>query len=303
MSYCKAGIVSYLFSQPGILSYLIRQYPLLGERVALWITGERPVLMIGGEPGNGKSLLMGELVLRHHELVARQYVASRPLILISYDQIHYLFLKRLSQINIVLPHTFLPEGETHPEARILITRIIWHVLLFSLQYYALNIPIIVEAPLIDHRGEDLIPEIAALGLQMQIFIMYSPVMRMRSFYDEKRQMRVSAHPLAMQSIHNVLLHQRGVVAYAQEEQDAALAKSWEQWLSAYEGMLLSWNPDDNEEGFLYTKSLLEALQIRTDPLSPLLLEKYALCVIELVLKTLPDLAAFARKVQEYTHKE
>jgi hypothetical protein len=301
MDNCKTGIVSYLFSQKGILPYMMERYSSLGTRIAAWMTGEKPILIIGGEPGNGKSLLMGELVLRYNELAIQHRALRQPLILISYDQIHYLFLKRLSLFNMISPYNFLPKGETHPEARIVITRIIWHVLLFALQYYSLNVPIIVETPLIDHRGEDLIRELASSDLQrqMQVFIMHSPVMRMRSFYDESRQTKVSAHPLAMQRIHEVLLHQRGIAAHTQEEQDQALARSWERWLSNYEGMLLSWNPDDNKEGFSYTKELLEAMHIRTDPLSPALLEPYAHCVIELALKALPDLEAFVRKVQEY----
>jgi hypothetical protein len=299
MSELKTGIISYLRSQQGILSALIRQYPLLGMRIATWITGEKPILMIGGEPGNGKSLLMGELVLRYNELTIHHNAISRPLLQISYDKIHYLFLKRLSLLSTCYSHKFLPEGETHPDARALITDIIWYTLLFSLQCYARNTPVIIEAPLIDHRGEDLIHEVASLDFQMQIFIMHSPSMRMRSLYDEKRQAAVSAHPLAMQKIHNVLLQQRGIVAYSEEAQNDALARSWEQWLGCCEGMLLSWSPDDNEDGFMYTKSLLETLHIRTDPLSPILLEKYALCAIEFVLKTLPNIEAFARNVQEY----
>jgi hypothetical protein len=299
MSELKTGIVSYLFSQQGILPHLLRQYPLLGTRIATWAIGEKPVLIIGGEPGNGKSLLMGELVLRYNEMALRYHTIPLPLTLISYDQIHYLFLKRLSMINTSHPQQFLPEGETHPEARTLITEIMWHILLFALQHRLQNAPIILETPLIDHRGEDLISKITALNFQMQIFIMHSPAMRMRSLYDEKRRTEISAHPLAMQQIHEVLLQQRGVMTYSKEAQDDALAKSWEQWLDHCDGMVLSWNPAYDEEGFLYTKRLLEAMNIRTDPLSPALLEKYTLCVIEMALKMIPNLEAFARNVQIY----
>lgn len=299
MNELKTGIGSYILSQRGILPYLMRQYPILGTKIAAWAIGEKPLLIIGGEPGNGKSLLMGELVLRYNELAIHYHTLPQHLMLISYDRIHYLFLKRLAQVSLHCPDSFLPEGETHPDARTLITTIIWHILVFALQYRVQGTPIILETPLIDHRGEDLIQEIATLNFQMQIFIMHSPSMRMRSLHDEKRRTRISAHPLAMQKIHEVLLQQRGIVAYTAEVQDDALAKSWEQWLGHREGMVLAWNPNDTEDGFMYTKKLLEAMHIRTDPLSPAILEKYALCVIELALKTLPDLEAFARKVQEY----
>ncbi len=302
MNDIKAEVVSYLSSQQGILPHLMKQYPLLGMRIAMWAIGEKPVLIIGGEPGNGKSLLMGELVLRYHELALLYRTLPLPLILISYDQIHYLFLKRLSKISAPNQHTFLPKGETHPEARTWITEIMGHILLFALQYRLLNAPIILETPLIDHRGEELINTIISQKIQMQILIMHSPVMRMRLLYDEKRLTEISAHPLAMQKIHEVLLQQRGVIAYPKEMQDEALARSWEQWLGHCEGMVLSWNPNYDKAGLAYTKRLLKEMNIRTDPLSPTLLEKYTLCVIELVLKMIPNLEIFAKDVQMYSHR-
>lgn len=302
MSELKTGIISYLHSQRGILPHLMKQHPMLGARIAAWVIGEKPILIIGGEPGNGKSLLMGELVLRYNELTLHYQDIPQSLMLISYDQIHYLFLKRLSCINTPYSNEFLPEGETHPEARALITEIMWHTLLFALHSRPLNAPIILETPLIDHRGEDMLYKMISLDFQMQIFIMHSPTMRTRSLYDEKRRTKISAHPLAMQKIHEVLLQQRGVMAYPKEAQDDALVQSWEQWMDQCEGMVLSWNPDHNEEGLLYTKMLLEAMNIRTDPLSPALLEKFTICVIEQVLKMIPNLEVFASNVQEYGHR-
>ena len=137
---------------------------------------------------------------------------------------------------------------------------------------------------------------------MEVIIMHSPSMRTRSLYDEKRRTKISAHPLAMQKIHEVLLQQRGVMIYPEDAQDDALAKSWENWINHYEGIVLSWNPDNDEKGFLYTKMLLEEMHIRTDPLSPTLLEKYTLCTIEHVLQMISDLEVFATKVQEYGHR-
>src|SRR6266699_2514171 len=50
---------------------------------------EKPLLVIGGEPASGKSLLMGELTLRYNELVKPHLDFQLPLI--SYDRVHYLF--------------------------------------------------------------------------------------------------------------------------------------------------------------------------------------------------------------------
>src|SRR2546430_7915694 len=68
MDELTAQIVSYLVSRPGVLPTMMRRHASLRERAAAWLTGEKPLLIIGGEPGHGKSLVMGELVLRHSEL-------------------------------------------------------------------------------------------------------------------------------------------------------------------------------------------------------------------------------------------
>ena len=114
MGKLKTEIISYLHSQCGILPHLMRQYLPLGTRIATWATGEKPILIIGGEPGNGKSLLMGELVLRYNELALHYHDMLQPLTLISYDQIHYLFLKRLSSVITSSSSEFYRKGRHTP---------------------------------------------------------------------------------------------------------------------------------------------------------------------------------------------
>src|SRR2546421_8400854 len=98
MSALKAEIVSYLSSQSGVLPSMMKKYPFLGSRIVAWLIGEKPVLIIGGEPASGKSLLTGELVLRHRELIKIHPGLQTSLALISYDQIHSLVCKRLAEI-------------------------------------------------------------------------------------------------------------------------------------------------------------------------------------------------------------
>lgn len=62
MSDFNNEIFSYLISQTGILPNMLRKHSYLGEKIIAWLTGEKPVLIIGGEPGSGKSLFMGELI-------------------------------------------------------------------------------------------------------------------------------------------------------------------------------------------------------------------------------------------------
>jgi hypothetical protein len=216
--------------------------------------------------------------------------------------VHYLFLKHLTEIDMPGMHDFLPEGETHPEARKLITKIMRDVLLFTIHYLPKNTPVILEAPLIDNRGEELVDELPAMGFQtqMQIFIVYSPGMWRRMLRQAKHQTReMSAQAPAMQQIHEALLRQRGIALPSQQVQDSALMKSWEQWLGQRDGMVLSWDPADDEAGFECTKETLKVMNISPNPLTPHVLNKYTIWLIKAVLETIPNPRAFATEVRAY----
>jgi len=300
MDELTAEIVSYLVSRPGVLPTMLRRHASLRERAAAWLTGKKPLLIIGGEPAHGKSLLMGELVLRHNELVKLYPTLSAPPALISYDRVHYLFLKRLAEIGMPGAHDFLPEGETHPGARKLITELMRDVLLFALSRFPKGTPIILEAPLIGDRGEDLVDEPAALGFQTQIFIMYSPAMWGRLLRAAEHQAReTSAQALAMRQIHEALLRQRGITSSSKEVEDITLLKSWEQWLGQRDGIVLSWDPADDEAGFEHTKETLKAMHIPPNPLRPPVLNEYIISRIEERLATIPSPRVFALEVQAY----
>jgi Cdc6-like AAA superfamily ATPase len=296
----ETQMMTHFFSQIGILSSLVRKHSSLEKRIAAWFTGERPVLIIGGEPGSGKSLLMGELALRYSELMKRHVSSFAPLRLISYDRVHYLFLRRLAEIHPPHTSTFLPEGETHPEARQCISQIMRDLLLFALRHFPQRAPIALEAPLIEYRGENLLDDFKDWHQQMQVIIMYSPTMWKRVVQEKHhRREMISAQTSAMQRIHHALLQQRGITQHSQQEQERALIESWERWLGQREGMLLPWNPAEDEAGFAHTKAALQARGIHPDPLAPNELQEHTHELIEILLRSLPDPVAFAVEVQAY----
>ncbi len=300
MKELKDNISSYLVSQTGILPGMIRRYPPIKTRITAWLVGEKPVLIIGGEPGSGKSLLMGELALRHSELVQLYPELQSSLVLISYDRVHYLFLKRLAERGVGSTNNFLPEGETHPEARKVITKILRDILLFCVLHFPRNARIILEAPLIDHRGEALVDDLSAWGSPMQVLIIHSSAMQSQVLQQERRYTcEMSAQPLAIRQIHEALLQRRGITSRYQQAQDYELTRSWEQWLDNREGLVLSWDPADDEGGFEHTKKALKANDIPQSPLAPKVINKYTSCLIEVVLEMIPNLEEFAVEVQAY----
>jgi len=197
-------------------------------------------------------------------------------------------------------HDFLPEGETHPEARKLVTRILRDVLLFAICDLPEGTPIILEAPLIGHRGEAVVDELSTGGFPMQVLIVHSPAMQSRVLQQGEQQTRkTSAQELAIRQIHKGLLQQRGITSLSQQMQDSELAESWEQWLGYREGLVLTWNPADDEAGFLYTREALKAKKVSPDPLTPQEVSECTALRIELTLQTLPNVEAFATEVRRY----
>lgn len=76
-------------------------------------------------------------------------------------------------------------------------------------------------------------------------------------------------------------------------------RSWEQWLGDREGLVLEWDPADDEAGFVYTQEILKAKDIPSNPLTPQVISSYTASLIEVVLGELPNLAAFAIEVKGY----
>jgi hypothetical protein len=104
----------------------------------------------------------------------------------------------------------------------------------------------------------------------------------------------------MKQIHETLLRQR-TIPHGERTEDVALKNSWEQWLSDYEGIVLTWNPKEDETSYQHTKETLQAQKIVPDPLAPEALQEYTSFLIHLVLKLHQDLDSFALAVQNYNY--
>ncbi|HEU5379560.1 MAG TPA: hypothetical protein VFV38_29405 [Ktedonobacteraceae bacterium] len=301
----------YLLSRPGILPTMLRNHPSLGERIEAFFSGQKPILIIGGEPANGKSLLMGELILRLSELERSHAGSKSRLTLISYDRVHSLFFEYLAKETRKKASPFkclpgrnrrrdlLPEGETHPDVRRLVTSIMRDLLHFAFSYLPQTTPIIMEAPLIGHRGEAAVDELHTRAFPLQTFIVHSPTMWNWIFEEEERLSDRSAHKLAMQQIRNKLLQRAQDTWLSPEEEAEKIARFWQDWLLDRDGILLSWNPEHDKKGFEVTRDLLKTNRIQPDPLAPPFLLDYAISHIQAVLRAVPDLEAFATAVWDY----
>jgi hypothetical protein len=175
------------------------------------------------------------------------------------------------------------------------------VLLLTIDDPSKYTSIILEAPLISHRGEVIVDELTTASIPIQVFIMYSPAMWLRVLNQDNQQIRRrSAQALAMEQIHESLLRERGITLTAKQDQDKALEESWKQWLNYRDGIVLSWDPADDENGFERTIRTLKAAGIPPDPLVPKGLSKHATTYLaELIVKRFQDPQVFATQVLSY----
>jgi hypothetical protein len=196
--------------------------------------------------------------------------------LISYDRVHNLFLHQLARLAAPEAEPILPEGETHPEVRGHISQILQELLTFTLGHSPPGTRILVEAPLIGQRGENLLAGGQPAEGQIQVIILHSPVLRSEVLRQQPAR-ATSAQAPAMHQIRTHLLQERGIAD--QPDVELALQQSWESWLKDFDGCLLSLNPHHDPASFLYTRSALQARQMRSDPLYPENIFQHALYLI------------------------
>lgn len=290
-------IDSYLRAQTGMLRVFMHRNRSVRRLLLRFITGKQRVLIVGGEPGNGKSLFTGELIVRCRELANAFPDLSLPLALVSYDRVHSLFFERLS--SIVGSTISLPAGETHPAARQHVSEVMCEVMLFAILHLPPGTRILMEAPLIDHRGDIVVDNLPRWGYPVQIVIMHSPQMWTRVLAAAERISEKSAQRLAMLQIRTALIHQRVGRHVPSDEQGRAIQTAWKRWLSGRDGVVISWDPARNEQSFEQTTQLLTAEQVSPDQMFPTVLDAHAIRVTDSVLESLPDLRSFAEEMRTY----
>lgn len=284
-------------SQPGVLQLFVHRHRGLRQRLLRFIRGQQRVLVVGGEPGNGKSLFTGELIVHCRGLAIAHPSLRIPLALISYDRVHSLFFERLS--SKAGTSIALPAGETHPAARQLVSEVMREVLLFAILQLPPDTRILMEAPLIDHRGNAVVDDLPRWGFPIQIVIMHAPQMWERVRADPERISERSVQTPAMLQIRKALLQQRVGRRVTTNEQGRVLQKAWKRWLKGRDGVLVSWNPADDERSLEHAKSILTAAQVSPDDMFPKVLDAHAVRVTDSVLEALPDLQSFADGLQTY----
>lgn len=295
----RVRVVNTLIQQSGILPQMAARNPGLPERVADFLVGERRILIVGGESGMGKSLMGADLRKLHSHL---QFVLPEQLhtklAVISWDRTHQAFFEEVStEAGETVP---LPKGETHLAGRRIISNVLGDQVQFIRKYLGKNVRILLEAPLIDTRGETVFSELEQYKAETQTFVMHSPKTRHETIR-EGRLMPTSAQTDAMESMRDKLLLSILGTTHkhlSPETQDEIIKRWWIQKLEKWGGMLVEWDPDDNRDGYNNSIASYKEMHIKPDILSPRGLSRFTRNQLESIFRTVPDIDHFLRHFVE-----
>lgn len=290
-------IVRSLMEQHGLLSTIAARNPELAFRVPQFLIGGKGIQVVGGESGMGKSLMVADLRYLHGQL--QPFLPTElqsTLCVLTWDRIHQGFFSEIStELGTTTP---LPSGETHPTARAVVSNVLADSILFARKYITGNTKLLIEAPLIDIRGETIFDELEKYRSEIQTFIMHSPRSR-HDTLEEGRLMPTSGQPDAMNSIRENLLKKiRGqqTIRMSPEAQDVVIREWWESQLAKYQGMVVAWDPEDDREAFDTSVGLYKDMGITPDIITPKQVSRYSQRQFESVLGTFSDIDAFLKTV-------
>lgn len=215
---------------------------------------------------------------------------------ISWDRTHQAFFEEVStEIGETIP---LPEGETNIAGRRIVSNVLGDQVRFIRKYLGGDMPILLETPLIDIRGETVFSELKQYGAEVQTFVMHSPKMRYETL-QQGRLMPTSGQIDSMQSIRDKLLFSILGTTHEHlppEAQDEITKRWWAQKLEQWGGILIEWNPDDNRDGYNNSVELYMEMAIKPDILSPRGLSRFTRNQLESIFRTIPDIDQFLRLV-------
>lgn len=289
----RVKVVSTLIEQSGVLPQMVKRNPDLSSRITDFFIGPQNILVIGGESGMGKSLINSDLRKMHGDLQLLLPEELRTgLAVISWDRTHKAFFEEVStEIGETTP---LPKGETAAVGRRIVSAILGDQIRFIMKYLQPNSRILLEAPLIDTRGETVFQELDGYRHQVQTLIMHSPRTRSETL-EQGRLMETSGQRESMLSIREKLLstilgNTSSIIS--PDEQDEIIRGWWVQRLAEWGGMVVEWDPDDNREGYNNSVETFKQMGIKPDVLSPRGLSRFTRNQLESIFRTIEDMDHF-----------
>ncbi len=293
----KVKISFALKHSESLLPTLINNNPHFSDKLIDFLTGKKRILIVGGESGMGKSLLVASLRLFQKDLsllFPNEFPA--PLVVISWDRAHQAFYEEASvEAGTTLP---LPPGETPVEARSKISQVLTDLVVYALKYLNPHFRIIVEAPLFDQRGENIFVDLEKYRPITQTFIMHSPQMRLATL-KEGRLMATSGQPEFMAIAREKILQKLFGSSHhllSQEAQEELIKNWWEREIRSFDGQVLHWDLESNKLGVDIAVNAFKEQLIKPDILYPKSISRFSRRLYESVFETIPNLDQFLAKI-------
>jgi hypothetical protein len=275
--YLTHGVdVDTIAARPGILGYVLRTNGTFRERFAAFLRGDVRVFWVAGEPANGKSTLVGDIVL------ALRAGNAAPLAGIAYDPVHAVLHEHMG-----IP---LPKGETPDEVRRVVSDLLRDSLTHALEQMPLDTRVLVEAPLLDTRGEHALQALVARGHPVHAVVLHNPHVWWRVHDAGERVSALSARVEAMVAIREKLLSRYGMAGVPVTEQEAAIEAHWQAWCAHDPEwrMVLTWSGPESDAAARVTDDALLRDPIPGEGLFPDALTQVARAHANDLLAGLPD---------------
>lgn len=265
-------IIPTVLSHTGLLIEWLSQNNDLSANISNFLSGKTKVMIIGGVPGNGKSLLATE-IRKITEIYTHLDVSlSFPLVFIPWDKAHDIFYKQLSnKAGFVIEP---PSGESPNEVIKMVSSVMRDTVSFMQQWHP-DSRIIVEVPLYGGRGDEIVKGLAHRGTPFSILVMHSEPMFHEIIQKGKRDVETSGKPEAMLSIRRkIVQNMAGDYKIATKKQGGILKNFWNVYTHWYEGSVIEWDPNANRDAFEKTNKDFILNDAKPDDLSPIPLENY-----------------------------
>jgi len=263
----REDLVHYIIDGSNLTRELATRNQNLENVIFNFLTGDNRLLIIGGDPGNGKSLLATDVRRFDQVYQSLDENLEHPLAFIPFDKARQFFFLKLSErLGYDIP---LPKGASPEWMMEMVERAMMSTTFFVLDNYS-KARVIVEAPLFNNRGENIVYEAERRNYGVQTVIMHSPDTFFEILDKGKRDVATSGQPEAMVKMRRIRLESiTGDIELPVEAENQILKRHWETMLRGRRGVVVEWSPVEIRQAFEDTRKEFVAHDQKPDVLTPI----------------------------------
>lgn len=280
-------IIPYLLDHHGLMTTLAKDNQFLTQIISDFLLGNKRVLVAGGSPGNGKSLLVTE-IRKYHDIFSNLDPSLNfPLAFIPWDKTRQMFYLCIG--SLVGKEVKPPAGVAPTVILRLISEVITDTCLFVVKHYP-DARVLVEVPMSGNRGEQVVYELDNNRIPHTVLAMHSPAMENEILHRGHRDSKNSGQPPAMLKIRSEILEKMvgSVSLQNKEEEDEVIFHFWQLFMVfGRQGNVVTWDPNTDRDAFEQTRQEYQVNDAKPDDILPFPLLPYIRSQFEARLSLLP----------------